>query len=137
MDSPCSCGHFEMRLTPVGLFIRSYEHLKNNISFWHNFCPKANCITKSAFSAFFRLFPPFFAFPPFSPNLTLRLSSSTLDQFLSITIFNSRYIEEKKLFQTSWWSFYISNLLPIMSNSMQICRSPHEIKWFQSAFTYF
>ena len=25
-------------------------------SFWHNFCQKANCITKSAFSAFFRLF---------------------------------------------------------------------------------
>ena len=25
-------------------------------SFWHNFCQKANCTTKSAFSAFFRLF---------------------------------------------------------------------------------
>ena len=114
MDSPCSCGHFEMRLTSVDLFgafgqeridtlmfltkasedeirgvgggldpgtVRAPWRDKPDMAWWllissrgdfakstersrkkrddFLFCQKANCIIKSAFSAFFHLFPPF------------------------------------------------------------------------------
>merc|ERR1711994_419132 len=77
MDSPCSCGHFEMCLTFVGPLVPKLYAFKKNIlmqdpdpkcrhfviswhfmAFWH-VCQKANCITKSAFSAFSRLFASF------------------------------------------------------------------------------
>ena len=48
---------------------RHFVNVWHFMAFWH-FCQKANCITKTAFSAFFRLFS---AFPPFSPNQTFSL----------------------------------------------------------------
>ena len=77
-----STVHFQMspqiaclrgwKLTLVAWLRRNYNKI--------TVCQKANCITKSAFSAFFRLFPPFRLFHPISlldcPALLLTLTDS-------------------------------------------------------------